>query len=65
MSVLSQPQFHDEEAAHAFLEGVLWPRAPFVRIAGSSGIHAGLRRTRRSASASAFTSAGIARSSSP
>lgn len=25
MSILSKPYFHDEEAAHAFLEGILWP----------------------------------------
>ncbi|HVY91008.1 MAG TPA: IS1595 family transposase [Hyphomonadaceae bacterium] len=28
MSVLSKPYFHDEEAAHAHLEGVLWPNGP-------------------------------------
>lgn len=25
MSILSKPYFHDEEAAHTFLEGILWP----------------------------------------
>ncbi len=25
MSILSRPFFHDEEAAHTFLEGILWP----------------------------------------
>jgi len=28
MSVLSLPHFHDEEAAHAFLEGLLWRSGP-------------------------------------
>lgn len=28
MSVLSKPYFHDEEAAFAHLEGVLWPNGP-------------------------------------
>lgn len=28
MSILSQPQFHDEVAAFAFLEGELWPCGP-------------------------------------
>ena len=28
MSVLSKPYFHDEEAAFAHLEAVLWPNGP-------------------------------------
>lgn len=28
MSVLSKPYFHDETAAYAFLEGLLWPNGP-------------------------------------
>ena len=28
MSVLSKPHFHHEEAAFAFVEGVLWPQGP-------------------------------------
>lgn len=28
MSVLSKPYFHDETAAYAFLEGVIWPEGP-------------------------------------
>lgn len=39
MSVLSQPQFHDEEAAHAFLEEALWPNGsvcPHCGVVGNS-----------------------------
>jgi transposase-like protein len=28
MSVLSKPYFHDEQAAFAFVEGVIWPQGP-------------------------------------
>ena len=28
MSILSQPIFHDEQAAYAFLESILWPAGP-------------------------------------
>jgi transposase-like protein len=28
MSILSQPQFHDEAAAFAYVEGILWPEGP-------------------------------------
>jgi len=28
MSLLSQPMFHDEKAAYAFLESVIWPDGP-------------------------------------
>jgi len=28
MSVLSQPQFHDEAAAFAYVEAELWPNGP-------------------------------------
>jgi transposase-like protein len=34
MSVLSQPYFHDEEAAFAHLEGVLWPKGPICPHCG-------------------------------
>jgi transposase-like protein len=37
MSVLSQPQFHNEEAAFAFLEGVLWPKGPVCPHCGCTG----------------------------
>ena len=36
MSVLSRPYFHDEEAAFAFLEGVLWPNGPVCPHCGST-----------------------------
>ena len=35
MSVLSQPWFHDEEAAFAFLEGEIWPNGPVCPHCGS------------------------------
>lgn len=34
MSVLSAPHFYDEEAAFAFLEGVLWPNGPVCAHCG-------------------------------
>jgi transposase-like protein len=34
MSVLSQPQFHDEAAAFAFVEGELWPNGPICPHCG-------------------------------
>jgi transposase-like protein len=37
MSVLSQSQFHSEEAAFAFLEGVLWPEGPVCPHCGGMG----------------------------
>jgi hypothetical protein len=37
ISVLSQPQFHSEEAAFAFLEGVLWPEGPVCPHCGAVG----------------------------
>jgi transposase-like protein len=37
ISVLSQPQFHSEEAAFAFLEGVLWPEGPVCPHCGALG----------------------------
>ena len=39
MSVLSQPQFHDEEAAHGFLAEALWPHGsvcPHCGVIGNS-----------------------------
>ena len=35
MSVLSQPHFHDEEAAFAFLESALWPQGPVCAHCGA------------------------------
>lgn len=35
MSVLSQPQFHDEAAAFAFVEAELWPNGPICPHCGS------------------------------
>lgn len=35
MSILSRPYFHDEEAAHAFLESVVWPKGPICPHCGS------------------------------
>lgn len=47
MSVLSKPYFHDEAAAFAHLEGVLWPDGPVCPHCGSvSGKHYDLRKTR-------------------
>lgn len=37
MSVLSRPYFHDEEAAFAFLEGLLWPQGPVCAHCGGMG----------------------------
>jgi transposase-like protein len=34
MSVLSQPQFHDEAAAFAFVEAELWPNGPICHHCG-------------------------------
>jgi transposase-like protein len=47
MSVLSRPYFHNEEAAFAHLEGVLWPDAPICPHCGSiNAKHYDLRKTR-------------------
>ena len=47
MSVLSKPYFHDEEAAFAHLESVLWPIAPICPHCGSiNAKHYDLRKTR-------------------
>lgn len=37
MSVLSQPQFHNEEAAFAWLESTLWPEGPVCPHCGCAG----------------------------
>ncbi len=37
MSVLSQPQFHNEEAAFGWLESVLWPEGPVCPHCGCMG----------------------------
>jgi transposase-like protein len=51
MSLLSQPHFHNEAAAIARLEGIVWPQGPhcprcggFDRITVVKGARAGLRR---------------------
>jgi transposase-like protein len=51
MSILSQPHFHNEEAARERLEGIVWPKGPycprcggFDRITPVKGGRAGLRR---------------------
>jgi transposase-like protein len=36
MSVLSKPYFHDEAAAYAFLEGLLWPEGPTCPHCGNA-----------------------------
>jgi transposase-like protein len=36
MSVLSKPYFHDEPAAYAFLEGLLWPNGPTCPHCGNA-----------------------------
>ena len=47
MSVLSKPYFHDEEAAFAHLESVLWPVAPICPHCGSvNAKHYDLSKTR-------------------
>lgn len=47
MSVLSKQYFHNEEAAFAHLEGVLWPVAPICPHCGSiNAKHYDLRKTR-------------------
>lgn len=47
MSVLSKPFFHDEKAAFAHLESILWPEGPVCPHCGSiSGKHYDLSRVR-------------------
>ncbi len=47
MSVLSAPHFHDEAAAFAEVERLLWPEGPICPHCGSlSGKHYDLRKTR-------------------
>src|SRR4051794_33771289 len=47
MSILSRPWFHDEVAAFAHLEGLLWPNGPVCPHCGSmSGKHYDLGKTR-------------------
>jgi transposase-like protein len=36
MSILSKPYFHDETAAYAFLEGLLWPNGPTCPHCGNA-----------------------------
>ena len=36
MSVLSKPYFHNEEAAFAYLEGVIWPEGPTCPHCGAT-----------------------------
>jgi transposase-like protein len=36
MSILSKPHFHDETAAYAYLESVLWPNGPICPHCGGS-----------------------------
>ncbi len=37
MSILSHPYFHDEEAAFAHLESIIWPNGPVCPKCGCSG----------------------------
>jgi len=37
MSILNRPYFRDEEAAHRFLEGIVWPHGPECPHCGSIG----------------------------
>src|SRR5208282_5991096 len=47
MSILSKPYFHDEAAAFAHLEGVLWSNGPVCSHCGSTNPkHYDLRKTR-------------------
>lgn len=46
MSVLSKPYFHDEKAAFAKLESVLWPNGSVCPHCGSTGKHYDLSKTR-------------------
>ena len=46
MSILSKPWFHDEKAAFAKLEAVLWPEGPICPHCGSAAKHYDLAKTR-------------------
>ncbi len=46
MSVLNKPYFHDEKAAFAKLESLLWPEGPVCPHCGSAAKHYDLYRTR-------------------
>lgn len=46
MSVLNKPHFHDEKAAFAKLEAVLWPDGPICPHCGSAAKHYDLAKTR-------------------
>lgn len=41
MSLLSAPQFHNEEAAYAFVEARLWPQGPVCPFCGCAKEHVG------------------------
>ncbi|MGE0152225.1 MAG: IS1595 family transposase [Reyranellaceae bacterium] len=41
MSILSAPQFHNEEAAYAFVEARLWPQGPVCPFCGCTKEHVG------------------------
>lgn len=41
MSILSAPQFHNEEAAYAFVEARLWPQGPVCPFCGCAKEHVG------------------------
>src|SRR5437016_14618186 len=40
-SILSEPQFHSEEAAFAFVEAWLWPSGPVCPFCGATSEHVG------------------------
>lgn len=46
MSVLNKPWFHDEKAAFAKLESIVWPDGPVCPHCGSAGKHYDLAKTR-------------------
>jgi len=46
MSVLSKPFFHDEVAAFAHVEAILWPKGPVCPHCGNMGKHYDLAKTR-------------------
>ena len=46
MSILSKPWFHDEKAAFAKLEAILWPEGPTCPHCGSAAKHYDLAKTR-------------------
>jgi transposase-like protein len=51
MSILSRPMFHDEAAAFAYVESILWPSGPVCPFCGGIGAASRLKGVRTKASA--------------